>query len=747
MLDPPRLHADILHNIAQYLDAPSYLACTTVSSMWREVYIPYLWRTVDLSKNPFNRIFAPRTTEEEDRIDIGSPGRRQRVRKVFRMFGKYIRALTVLLAALEDGGLVTGLRSLTMMRELREEGKEAGEGFEREVKLWNNKSNNSNNNNNTNATGINGDGRDRSVLITRPWEDSIPKELFTRTDHAGSTARTRATWLLIHSNPSLQNLAFDESWTTAYFKTVDVHIAGRLAKDLDPVVKTFLNTTFKERIPSIQHLQMELGVNNLVFDHLGLVLPNLQSFAHSGTDYFNPDGVLPSNGPPRLGWKRLELNGNATLKLFRALPAAFPNLTHLTVHRVVVCPEDFDEQEATFDKAVAARVPAAEYLDLEVLEWSSLESLTLSRPGGMFSLDFNSYAPDSDVGELCRFLDSQIRFPKVMRLDGRLDILSPQQFQQALEVFPAVQELSCFTRQPGVVEFADGDEVHPIRTLVLLRAGFPSLGMDAVFARMPFLVDVEVQGHNFDRATLLAFVRMYRKLERFCFDLVNDGGRSRAMADFMKECPATLKICRGKSHVVQAVDLVVSAEWPCTGLEELDIDFVGVPRLDGQQEWQLDKLMNEIKAGNAELDVLLQDDDGVEKIRGRLQQLKQRDLTSDDVEALEQRQISSSVQKHLYRRLGRLTQLRKLGFGTQVYTEFRRRADRRLDTLDFSMAAGLAELGGLVRLQELWFHEHSRLVAKSAVKWMKRRWAMVEVQDFGIGLCLERKGSKVRVDN
>ncbi|KAF9910652.1 hypothetical protein EC991_005958 [Linnemannia zychae] len=393
--------------------------------------------------------------------------------------------------------------------------------------------------------------------------------------------------------------------------------------------------------------------------------------------------------------------------------------------------------------------------------WNDDDNDTLDENGF-----WNAAQERSDDG-FCRFLDSQIRFPNVTKLVGRLDVVAPWMVREALWAFPQVETLECYSRESGKIGFADADyTVHPIRALVLHHMGFPShlQGMQDVSIRMPFLVKLEIHDFDLDRDMLLNLISIYRNLERLQFDLVDDEGSSRAMADFLRECPTTLKSCRGRRHVVLAEDMIREEEgevevWGCVGLEELDIEILGLPRLTEEQRMLLKDLDTRVQCDNGDGVPIADREDGqLERIvgtelgeydeeekliRARMQELWRqrqhnqcrRQLTTEEIDALEQLQTSYFVQQKVYRRLGRLTRLRKIGFGRQIDTNVpattgseallmslnptfqnqyhahncpHYRHQPRGDTLEFTSAAGLPELNWLLRLEEIWFYDSSR---------------------------------------
>lgn len=119
------------------------------------------------------------------------------------------------------------------------------------------------------------------------------------------------------------------------------------------------------------------------------------------------------------------------------------------------------------------------------------------------------------------------------------------------------------------------DEVYAIQELKLdtLDLGLPKTR--GFLARMPFLVTLSIAQGAIAGAILVDVTRMFKHLQHLRFDLTRSC--SREILVLLIESSG-LKSFRGKGHTALAHDLVDSAEWSCVGLEELDIEIVGIPQ-------------------------------------------------------------------------------------------------------------------------------------------------------------------------
>lgn len=123
-----------------------------------------------------------------------------------------------------------------------------------------------------------------------------------------------------------------------------------------------------------------------------------------------------------------------------------------------------------------------------------------------------------------------------------------------------------------------------------------------------------------------------------------------------------LKSFRGNGHTVLAQDAVDSAEWSCVGLEELDIEIVGIPQPQTRHLqalknlWKLDPFWFKTTIDEAVITAGQQEGE-LAQIRQRLQQLG-HEPTSNEIQALEWRHASHALERKVFQRLGRLIQLR-----------------------------------------------------------------------------------------
>lgn len=534
--------------------------------------------------------------------------------------------------------------------------------------------------------------------------------------------------------------------------------------------ESFLQEMFSTHIPGLRHLEMGHGIEGSLLNVLGKFLPKLESFVQSERVCLNGVAVRmlhEAEKAPHGSLRRLVVKGEVSEDLLRGFVKAFPGVREVEFQGVPrFVPEEEEDDDYGFyhngngdgygNNGTTNIVTISQKA---ILKWPSIESFSISPykpdPYDLRGIDTRwtrmvrgrSINPPSTFTEnLGGLLDARVRFQGVTHFDGSITLSSAGMFRQLLWAFPAITRIECSIQGRGEISFADtlgGDdydiEQHPIQELVLRNnIGIGSLqDAESLFFRMPHLVDVEVQGYEFDIAAVLEIIRNYRRLRRVWLDVKKpddyydkEGGSSlslRAMVDILVESPETLKSLRGRGHIVLARDLVESQEWGCKEIEELDIEIFGIPRLTNGQEEVLDVLSKlDPDTITKQQQQQEEDVDTAKMIRRRLQQLGHgHELTSAEAEALDRRLVSYAVQRKVYQRLGELTQLKRLTFGRQ--TEYLSRVTpARLDTLEFSLASGLAELGALRCLREVEFFGIDLLMEEREMEWVKQMWGLRE---------------------
>lgn len=369
-------------------------------------------------------------------------------------------------------------------------------------------------------------------------------------------------------NPGLQHLVFEWNWSILGFNVswgIDkyryaVPLPGLLTKD-------FLSRVFS-RITSVRHVNIGFNIDGYLLSNLATLLPNVTSFVYTRQVFFDTVVIQLA---PRPELKRLEFQQGIDIEQLRAIVVAFPDLRHLSILRFKNDNGGYNDEDHDAEyTGVRMETP------MDVLEHPSLESFVFTHKRG----------------HITKLLASRIRFPKIKEIKSYSMIAGPDVVRQALWNFPALEVLHCWNPVSEIASIAEKDDeeavIHPIRVLGLHSDEPHMLGLHTIITRMPSLVKLCIHTCVIDERTLSSIVKTCRSLERFYFNLQESDGRE--MVDLLVGGSTYLKSCEGNGHIVLAEDLIESAEWPCVGLEKLDIEVFGVPRPTKEEEKVSDKL-------------------------------------------------------------------------------------------------------------------------------------------------------------
>ncbi|KAF9145715.1 hypothetical protein BGX30_007308 [Mortierella sp. GBA39] len=535
---------------------------------------------------------------------------------------------------------------------------------------------------------------------------SVPIAAFDGSSGGGSSLTlTRAFWRLVLLNPNLGRLYLKRTDIKDGIHSFSIQKKAGASPVLSPAGQDFLRGAFSG-LWRLQHLEMGLDADSFLLCNLATLLPSLVSFVHVDRATFDP--VVLQQAPAHSVLKDLRFReASMTPGELRAIVAAFPALTRLSINAPLFFPDSYDVNLA---KATT---------DRDILEHSSLETLEILRQ------------PCIDI------LRCRVRFLRITELRQSIFIRNAQELQQLFWMFPALERYESVTgddkatrplrRDEGVRESRN----YPIENLILhpvdsLHPVWESAAFDlgSIVAQMPFLTQLWVCGVWDSGRIMTEVARNCKSIQEVVINLKE--GCTQGLIDLFVGCP-NLRTCRGAGHAVLAEDLIESAEWVCVELKELDIGIVGVPRLTGAHEG----LLKSISGVDAELFTFMNinmlgnsnqeepdTEDMIEQVRKRLWN-RGHELTADETEAFEQLWISRSVQRKVYKRLAQLTRLQELHF------TLRETADkpRRTDTLEFTLESGLAELGALEGIKKLSYGNANRRVYSKETLWISSRWS------------------------
>lgn len=653
---------EVLQHIGAYLDNSSLLACTLVSRHWKEVFEPCFWSSIDSNYLPW---FWHRATSTRAKY-------RQRVSTLVQQHRQHIRDVkvrdeTLLCMVLEANP--TGLLSLLLDSSL----------FRPPIYV-----------------------HSMFSLASEEWGELIPEAAFDKGQHNGrSVDCTRAFWRLAYMNPELRRLTFPKyegmSGIAGLMANTSVAANGAVTSSvLTPTSESFLFSMFA-RLRSLRHLQVGQRADEFLFCNLSTLLPNLESFVHTEMVDFNPRTV---QFDPHKNLRSLKFICTISHGQLRAVVAAFPGLEVLSLRRL----QDNHHLAHYFDR----KSNAHPYTDLTGPQWT--DDLVHSSLMHLAIDDMIVVSPSMSL--TCGLLQSRTLYPHVTKLVTNVLVRCALDLGRVLYTLPSALSLQISRAKDtneadGELDEAEWQCSSPFletwgrdHAMVKdLHIGWINLGpsseMDTLYVQMPLLTRLKLAHCSLDGATLSAFARNFKNLEDIEFNL--DESFSKELLELLVGCPK-LKYCGGKGHVATADDIVNSPKWTCRWLERLDIVVVGVPRLTKLQEKLLENMQDQ----------------------GILELTQTTTVTAEEQEALDHRQESYTIQRKVYRRLGRHKHLRGCNLGTwRTHGSELKMVE---DSLELTLASGLDELSGLAKLEYVSFSELNHRIGKAEDAWVKERW-------------------------
>ncbi|KAF9132695.1 hypothetical protein BGW39_011558 [Mortierella sp. 14UC] len=654
---------EVLGHVGIYLDFQPLLACALVCRHWNDVFTPLLWNSVDSSHSPW---VWPPSLENQD--NITAEEHVQRVSTLIHRHKQHIRDLKIM-----DGGLLraafeaslTGLLSLCL-----DSPQFLSDVYsDREPAIT-------------------------ATLVPEEHDELIPKAAFYYRDYDERFLDlTRAFWLLVFMNPGLRRLELCRIepllGMLAFMTEYSVGANGMIISVPTPTSQAFLLNALS-RLGSLRHLRVGQKADEFLFRNLGTHFPGLKSFVHSELVHFDPWKVRLD---PHMNLRSLKFICSISPEQLRTIVVGFPALDELSIRRL----------EDRHNMGQHVGMDGNEDTALAALRWdedlvhASLKRLAIDE---MSSVD-PKQAPSSGL------LRSRTIFPTVTKTSPDIMIKCAMDIGRVLYVLPSVKILKlrgisdphigdedgqeADWKQPQFETFGQDNSYAAVKSLEIDCVKFgPSKAMDAVFAQMHSLSSLNFTRCTLDGSTLTALSKHLKSLENLEFNIHRQ--LSKEFLGLLVDCPK-LKRCVGKGHFTLAEDIVNSPEWTCHGLERLDIMISGVPRLTRIQEALLNRMRDQNRPEAAQ--------------------------TVEEQEALDRRQESYALQRKVYQRLGRLTNLDSLCLGNWFGYE------RKNDCLELTLASGLDELSGLDKMMFISFILMNHRVGEAEDLWMNERWSMV----------------------
>lgn len=365
----------------------------------------------------------------------------------------------------------------------------------------------------------------------------------------------------------------------------------------------------------------------------------------------------------------------------------------------------------------AIRVP---HLRSILKAFSGLQHLTLggtllgSNPGALDEIIEHSSLQTLVAVRFSDFVTGKVCFTGLKKLT--LPGLEHRGLKEALDVLPALEHLS-------LSSYVDGGDVSGIQELGSFTRDFPlqvffcptgreNPTIARFVSSMPHLVRLHLGAATGDLVTELS--RTCRSLEWVHFDIKKPCHQE--MNQLFVECPR-LTHCLGEGHEVLSGDVLREPYWTCLGLQELHCAIRGVPRLTLAQEHILDRMCYESRT---------------------------RPKTEEELEAVNRRKESYSVQRQVYQQLAQLTKLTYLDIGFKQFSrgDLPERYTGEFDgglcyrgrngsifsgCLELSLQSGLSKLATLTQLRIIGFQGVDHRIGMPEMLWMVARWPVRRV--------------------
>ncbi|KAF9129156.1 hypothetical protein BGW39_004424 [Mortierella sp. 14UC] len=685
---------EVLDLIASYLPFASIHPCLLVCRLWNDIFTRHFWRSVKDRYLPWFRIMAPERSNfrNSSRIRKVLVGYDALLQDLVKKNGHHIRELVMsegrILAAALDAR-VSNLTSLEVHACI-----DYGR-LDREPLC------------------------EPTTLVPRPRievSENFFAELYPplpspgahnpggEETHDGVSSmipeRFVSIWPLIANNRNLERIAFIgngeqvlwplSSWTEA----IDF-LAGTLG-------------------PRLRHIEIGRNVGAFILRNIDAIAPQVTSFVYSGS-YLSPrdDGygkllkdLAVASTPCSTTLQSLTMEWDEQDSFhIRTILSAFPSLREL----------------ATQGDNMDGRAQATEYDEiihpLEKISGSFIEDtlhLNIRLP------NLRHYGPTTFIWSDDELLAVLTAFPELEHLDAK-KLCGKEAAPSAI--------VDALARLP--LELA-------LKTLIV-RYGEPRPNTWTLLcARMPHLVVVELP--YISNETLHVLGNNCRNLEHIKFCTLDPSKQTTRrpcypeMTQLLTGCPR-LKSCIGGNHSMWTSSLVQSPEWTCLGIEQLDCEILGVPRLNHNQRMLLAtmKQQNRTVPQTEEEHIAVQNQETTLPFQRQVLQRLARFAN------LKELSLSTTMPKSIYNLDNRSRDV----FGNYIqsdqvyqpdselfeyekeqlrYWRHRRPVPLNFCTLEMTLATGLAELATLKRLKKLSLKGVNHNLREPEIDWMVQNW-------------------------
>lgn len=368
----------------------------------------------------------------------------------------------------------------------------------------------------------------------------------------------------------------------------------------------------------------------------------------------------------------------------------------------------------------------------------ALQTLSLQKFVYFDSHQANTFTDEEIITHPLLRLSSFLTAPSLLRLGVRFtNLKTVGKFKQLkdhgvllslLHILPALEQLEVLETLESprgengtTLDYRNDRDIdnHPLRSLDIEKHALHPLRMTRLFSRMPHLVKLEV--HYISPEAVTAISRTCKSMEQIRFNVKQRCNKE--INQLFVGC-SKLKSLRGQGLAINIDNLFQGPSWTCFDLESLPCGIMGVPRLSKDEG----DFLETMKKGSHQ-----------EPVKEEEQRVLKK-----------QRECRGAVQGHALQQLARFKDLRHLDIGflklphRQGHRRYGQLAHSRYryhrinnapvpDSLELSMAFGLAHLASLHRLETFGFGEVDYRIGEGEFRWMGEHWSLVMV--FGFGGC------------
>ncbi|KAF9156801.1 hypothetical protein BG015_001133 [Linnemannia schmuckeri] len=521
--------------------------------------------------------------------------------------------------------------------------------------------------------------------FTKPSGETLPDEyadiskaLFSVTTRRFpaplSLNRTRACWQIIRNNPNLKHLWISTGAHEALFGFTMASPGVPTAEVEAFVMSTLLG------LHKLRYLQLDgSGLDEFVLQRLPTHFPWITSFVYTG-----------------------KVAGLSELP-----PGFCTTLQHITIFASLVT-KDAHRVLRAFPALRTFELPYFTSSRNKVLEPNSEEIVT--HP-------FVERLSSSNVASLTLL---KVCFPKVRKVTTFNNFTNFITLLTILRMLPGLEKLQVLniysvpeTSNDNSTAAVDQGDVQLRSIYIQNHPWYPS-NITQLLSRAPHLVNLEVC--YIPREAISTIAQTCRNMERLQFSVTQRCFKE--IHQVLVECPK-LKSLQGQGLAVAINDILQGPGWTCLGLVKFQCGIMGVPRLSSEEEMFL-------------------------------KYIKRDSLSSDDIEKaqriLEKQQRSWTTQEKVLRYLAQFKELQHLDIGF-VKLPCRQRHKRWVctlnrhchrmsnipvpDSLELSIASGLAQLASLSRLEMFGFKEVDHRIADNELRWIAEHWKLRRMYGFG----------------